>query len=252
VNKVEKAEFENYLKEARTWETDKLKEIEKSKRIAWRIATASVAIAFAAVLAVAAMMPLKTVEPYVIRVDNATGIVDIVKALTDGKTNYDEAVNKFFIQWYVRYREGYSKELAEEYYYNVGIMSSNPEQQKFYEFFNPKNPLSPLHVFGDYAKVRITIKSTSFISPTIALVRYTKAIERGSDRPAISHWAATVAFRYTKAPMAEKDRAINPLGFQVAEYRNDPDALTPAATAPEPAPAPNRPAVDSFAVPVQQ
>lgn len=234
--KVEKQDFEKYLQEARTWETDKVREIEKSKKIAWRVATASGATAFAAVMAVAAMMPLKTVEPYVIRVDNSTGIVDVVEALTDGKTNYDEAMNKYFTQWYVRYREGYSKELAEDYYYNVGIMSSSLEQQKYYQFFNPKNPLSPLNVYGPYAKVKIRIKSTSFINPTVALVRYTKEIERGLDKPIVTHWAATVTFKYTKAPMAEKDRAINPLGFQVVEYRNDPDALAPEATAPAPAP----------------
>lgn len=227
--KVEKQDFEKYLQEARTWETDKVREIEKSKKIAWRVATVSGAIAFAAVMAVAAMMPLKTVEPYVIRVDNSTGIVDVVEALTDGKTNYDEAMNKYFTQWYVRYREGYSKELAEDYYYNVGIMSSSLEQQKYYQFFNPKNPLSPLNVYGPYAKVKIRIKSTSFINPTVALVRYTKEIERGLDKPVVTHWAATVTFKYVKAPMAEKDRAINPLGFQVLEYRNDPDALAPEA-----------------------
>jgi type IV secretion system protein VirB8 len=229
--KVEKQDFDDYLKEARTWETDKVWEIEKSRKIAWWVAVGSGATAIASVLAIAAMMPLKTVEPYVIRVDNSTGIVDIVEALTDGKTNYDEAINKYFTQWYVRYREGYSKELAEDYYYNVGIMSSTIEQQKYFQFFNPKNPLSPLAVYGEYAKVKIDIKSTSFLNPTLALVRYTKAIERGLDKPITTHWAATIAFRYTKAPMAEKDRAINPLGFQVVEYRNDPDALTPA-TAP--------------------
>lgn len=234
--KVEKQDFEKYLQEARTWETDKVRESEKSKKIAWRVATVSGATAFAAVMAVAAMMPLKRVEPYVIRVDNSTGIVDVVEALTDGKTNYDEAMNKYFTQWYVRYREGYSKELAEDYYYNVGIMSSSLEQQKYYQFFNPKNPISPLNVYGAYAKVKIRIKSTSFINPTVSLVRYTKEIERGLDKPIVTHWAATVTFKYTKAPMAEKDRAINPLGFQVVEYRNDPDALAPEATAPAPAP----------------
>mgnify|MGYP001502789147 FL=1 len=27
--------------------------------------------------------------------------------------------------------------------------------------------------------------------------------------------------------MSEKDRGVNPLGFQVMEYRNDPDVLAP-------------------------
>lgn len=225
--KVESKEFEKYLDEARTWETDKVQALEDSKKTAWRVAAASGALAFVSVFAVATLTPLKTVEPYVIRVDNSTGIVDVVEAMKDGKTNYDEAMNKYFTQWYVRYREGYSKELAEDYYSNVGIMSVGLEQQKYFEWFNPKNPMSPINVYGPFAKVKVRIKSTSFIKPNVALVRYTKEIERGSDKPQITHWAATITFKYSGAPMAEKDRAVNPLGFQVVEYRNDPDALAP-------------------------
>ena len=220
--------FEAYLQEARSWETDKISAIEKSKKVAWTIAIASGCLAFASVLAVAMLSPLKTVEPYVIRVDNATGIVDVVTALKDGKTTYDEAMSKYFTQWYVRYREGFSMELAEDYYKSVGIMSTGLEQQKYFEWFNPKNPLSPINIYGPSAKSIISIKSTSFLKPNVAMVRYTKAIQHGLSAPELTHFAATITFKYSGAPMAEKDRAINPLGFQVVEYRNDPDAFLPA------------------------
>jgi len=222
---VDKENVEKYLQETRSWETDKVQALEKSKNIAWRIAIASSVLTFASVTAVIVLTPLKTIVPYVIRVDNSTGIVDVVNSLKDGETSYDEAINKYFTQWYVRYREGYSKELAEEYYSNVGIMSSALEQKKYYDFFNPKNPLSPLNIYGKYAKVKVVIKSTSFIKNDIALVRYSTEIERGSDNPEVSHFAATITFSYSGAPMKETDRAVNPLGFQVVEYRNDPDAL---------------------------
>lgn len=235
-NKVEKAAFDQYLKEARTWETDKVQESEKSKKIAWRVASASGAVAFMSVLAVVLLTPLKHVEPFVIRVDNSTGIVDVVASIKDGKTNYDEAINKYFTQWYVRYREGYSSELAEFYYSNVGIMSSSLEQQKYYQWFNPKNAASPINIYGPYAKVKVEIMATTFIKPNIAMVRYTKSIERGLDKPQVTHWAATITFKYSGSPMAEKDRAINPLGFQVVEYRNDADAqIGNAAAVPAPA-----------------
>ena len=58
--KVEQKDFEKYLQEARCWETDKVRESERSEKIAWRVAAASCATAFAAVMAVAALMPLKT------------------------------------------------------------------------------------------------------------------------------------------------------------------------------------------------
>jgi type IV secretion system protein VirB8 len=221
----EKQDLAQYLHETRSWETHKVRELTRSRTLAWRVATAAGAIALASVAAVAALAPFKEVTPFVIRVDNSTGIVDVVNSLKDGKTNYDEAINKYFTQWYVRYREGYSKELAEDYYYDVGILSSTLEQQKYFQAFNPKSAQSPLNVYGAYAKVKVRIKSTSFIQPQIALVRYTREVERGADAPQVTHWAATITFRYTTAPMAEKDRAINPLGFQVLEYRNDPDAL---------------------------
>ena len=168
MDKVQREEFQAYLEDARSWETDKAKSLESSKRTAWMVASASGVLAFVSVLAVAALTPLKSVEPYVIRVDNSTGVVDVVNSVKDGETNYEESINKYFTQWYVRYREGYSKDLAEEYYSNVGLMSVGAEQQRYLEFFNPKNQQSPLNVYGDYARSKSASKarhSSSRMSP---------------------------------------------------------------------------------------
>lgn len=239
VTKVEKKDFANYLAEARSWETDKVRSLEKSRKQAWIVAISAGIFAFLSVAALAMLTPFKTAVPYVIRVDNATGSVDVVNALVDGRTNYDEAMNKYHTQWYVRWREGYSKHLINEYYRNVGLMSSREEQSKYGQFISPRNPDSPLNVYGsEGATVTISIKSTSFIKEDVALVRYTKEVNKDSSRT-ISHWAATIVFRYSGTPMSEQDRAINPLGFQVVEYRNDPDQeitekpLPPKLTAPQ-------------------
>lgn len=247
--KVEKKDFEKYLKEGRSWETDRLIAAEKSKKLAWGVALAAGGIAFAAVIAVAGLTPLKRTELKIVRVDNATGVVDVITEMPDAKTNYNESINKYFAQLYIRYREGYSRELAEEYYYNVGIMSAGAEQRRYGDFFSPKNPQSPLNVYGTSARLKIKVKSVSFIKDNVALVRYMKEIERGaSERPSVTHWAATVVFKYSGAPMGEKDRAINPLGFQVSEYRNDPDtpgtdAASPTPTAAGTQPDPAQPAL---------
>jgi type IV secretion system protein VirB8 len=233
-------DLKNYLAEAASWEADRLQATEQSRRTAWRIACASGFTAVCAVFAVAMLTPLKQVEPFVIRVDNTTGAVDTVTKLSDGKERYSEAVSKYFAQWYVRYREGYARPLAEEYYHHVGLMSGSSEQRKYADLFHPRNPESPLNRYGDTARVKIGIKSTSFISPTVALVRYTKSVERGGDRPQVSHWAATITFRYSNSPMSAEDRSLNPLGFQALEYRNDPDTGTSekeTVRMPEPVPA---------------
>ncbi|WP_431153273.1 virB8 family protein [Acidovorax facilis] len=193
-----------YLAETASWETDKVLELAKSRQWAWRMATATTVIAILSTTAVVALTPLKTSEPFVIRVDNSTGVVDVVKSLKQGETNHEESLNKYFLQLYVRNREGFNKETAADTYYSVGILSSTSEQQKFQEFFQPKNPRSPLNVYGQYAKVRVSIKGVSFVKPTVALVRYAKEIERSGDRPEISHWASTITFKSLARPCRRK------------------------------------------------
>lgn len=222
VSKVDKKNFSNYLEEARSWETDKVRMLDQSRKHAWYVAIGAGVISVLSVFAVAMLSPLKTSVPYVIRVDSATGVAEVVSALTNVKTNYDEVINKYHVQRYVRWREGYSKSLIGEYYKNVGLMTSQQEQNRYGQWISPKNPGSPLNVYGDNGVATITIKSTSFIKDNIALVRYTKSVRDAGD-PGTTHWAATIVFQYVGTPLTEKDREINPLGFQVIEYRNDPD-----------------------------
>lgn len=245
--KVEKAEKEAYLEEARGWERDRQYRESKSTRLAWRLAGVSWVITVIAVTGLAAMGPMKTVVPFVIQTDKTTGVVDVVNTLTDQKNTESEAMNKFFVQRYVRYREAYTNALAADTYSKVGLMSAPAEQLRYFAWFNPKNPMSPLNVYKDFATVKVTMKSTSFIKPDVALVRYIKEVERGGDK-SVSNWAATVTFSYVKAPMNEKDREVNPLGFQVVEYRNDPEGASFEVPAPLPAApqAPAKPAVSIF------
>ena len=234
-NPVKSKDLESYFDDTKTWETNKVQELEKSKKTAWLITAVSGVFTFMALGALFMLLPLKKVVPYVIRVDNNTGVVDVVSELKETDTNYDESINKYFTQWYVRYREGYSKDIRNEYYSSVGLMSSSSEAKKYYEYFNKSNPTSPLNLYGESASVKIRIKGTSFIKPDVALVRYIKEVWHGSDKPQTSHWAATVSFKYSGAPMKEDDRGINPLGYQVLDYRNDPETET---IAPSPLPRP--------------
>jgi type IV secretion system protein VirB8 len=219
-------DFDKYLKEARSWETDRVQAERRSRRVAWAVAGGFGVLAAMGVGGTVLMATRPPAPPSVIRMNDTTGIVDILSTITDAKATYAETVDKYFLGLYIRYREGYTRELAEEYYYNVGLMSCAFEQQKYYKDFEPRNAKSPIRVYGDSGKIRTQIKSTSFIQPGYALVRYVKEITRGNDEPTVTHWAATVRYAYAgAASMSERDRGINPLGFQVCEYRNDADSL---------------------------
>lgn len=214
-----------YFEEGRSWNADHVRAVERSRRFAWIIAGCAGVVAVVAVGAVAALAPLKTVEPFVVRVDRATGAVDVMTALKSEKPlAYDEAVTKHFVAQYVRAREGWLAPAAEANFRQVSIMSTPAEQQRWGDVFRPTNPQSPQVVYGPAGEAQVDLRAISFVADGVASVRFHRTVRQG-PQVAESDWIATVAFTYTKAPMAEADRLRNPLGFQVTSYRADPEAV---------------------------
>jgi type IV secretion system protein VirB8 len=216
--------LKSYFEKARRFDQDRLILVERSARIAWFIAISASVIAALSVVAIVGLTPFKTVEPFVVRVDNSTGIVDVVSALTSTAGSYDEAVTKYFASKYVRAREGYVWSEAEENFRTVALLSMQPEQTRFAAVYRGSNLDSPQNTYGRSATSRINIISISLINPSVASVRYMRTVTRGDD-VRTSHWVATLTFSYANAPMSSTDRLVNPLGFVVSEYRADPEAI---------------------------
>jgi type IV secretion system protein VirB8 len=214
----------SYFDKARRFDQDRLIQVERSARIAWSIAIGASVLAGASIFAVAGLTPLKTVEPFVVRVDNSTGIVDVVSALTATAGTYDEAVTKYFAAKYVRAREGYVWSEAEENFRTVALLSTQPEQTRFAGLYRGSNPESPQNTYGRSATARINIVSISLINDKVVSVRYMRTVSRGEDVKT-THWVATLTFAYVNAPMSSTDRLTNPLGFVVSDYRADPEAI---------------------------
>ena len=216
--------LKEYFDKARRFDQDRMVSAERSKRLAWFVAIVASVLACVSVAAVVALTPLKTVEPFVIRVDNSTGIVDVVSAMASTAGNYDEEVTKYFAARYVRAREGYVWSEAEENFRTASLMSNAAEQQRFAAAYRGGNPESPQNVYGRSATSRIGIKSISLINSNVVSVRYTRTITSGED-VRTTHWVATITYSYANAPISSSDRLVNPLGFVVSEYRADPEAL---------------------------
>lgn len=233
--RVEKKDFANYLLEARSWESDKIRNLEVSKRTAWIIAVVASVLAAISIVTVALLTPIQRVDAYVVRVDSGTGLVNVVKQLQNGDTNYDEAINKYFTQWYVRWREGFLQERAQEFYYNVGLMSAYSEQTRYLKQYEPTSSTSPLNIYKNGGRSVITIKSTAFDTPGAARIQFTKEEDWGGENQKVSQWTALIYYRFSGAPMSDKDREINPLGFQVINYVVSQDKPAETASVTEPA-----------------
>jgi type IV secretion system protein VirB8 len=227
-------ELAEYFQEAQTWDADRNAQLRRSNRVAWCIAAAGWSCAIAASLALAFLMPLKRVEPFVIRVDNSTGIVDVVPTYT-GTAHPDETVTRYFLTHYVTVCERFSFPTAESDYEECGAFHSAQRNQAWYAAWTTTNPASPLNVHKDGSSIRIQVQSATFFTRAsgmsdLAQVRYVKALSAGvGAEEKFSHWIATIQFAYADPAADPKTRRWNPLGFKIIEFKTEPEVISEPA-----------------------
>lgn len=114
----------NY-KEALDFESSLRYMIEQSNKRAYLFAVFCGVLSVLAIIAVMLLTPLKTTEPYLVRVNDTTGAVDIISILDVQQISNNEALDKHFINSYVRAREGYFYDMLNRDYELVLTLSSD-------------------------------------------------------------------------------------------------------------------------------
>lgn len=196
--------------------------IDKSNKRAWLIAFVSIFIAIISIVAVVLLTPLKTIEPYVIRVDNTTGMVDILTML-DEKISSNEALDKYFISQYVKAREGYYYELLNQDYLLTQLMSSEKVANEYRAWYEGENARDQILKNSNEVNVQILSivlgNSNGVKTSTIRAKIITKNLNtRGLSE---STKVITLSYDYILAKASEENRILNPLGFKVTNYRID-------------------------------
>lgn len=222
--------LQGYLEEAASWDADRLAQAGRAAAVAWRVAAAGWLCAVGSVVALALLMPLKRVEPYLIRVDNSTGVVDVVPVYT-GNAPLGEAVTRYFLTHYITVCERFDYAMAESDYEECGAFNSARLNQARYAKWNRANPTSPLNVHRDGSTETVRVESVSFFNHAssasdLAQVRYARIARQGDGAPGrISHWIASIEYRYGKPPDDPRTRGWNPLGFEVLDLGIEPEVL---------------------------
>ena len=231
-------EFDGYFEEAARWDADRVAVVERSARVAWRTAAAGWLCAVSCGCALVLLMPLKRVEPYVIRVDNSTGVVDVVPVYTGGEV-MDEAVTRYFLTHYVTVCERFNFSTAESDYEECGAFHTAQRNQAWYALWQTNNPNSPLNLHRDGSLIRAQVQSVSFFKRAsgvaeLAQVRYIKSELQagGASQARVTRWIATIQYAYAAPSKDPKTRRWNPLGFKIVEFGSEPEAVsdTPQGT----------------------
>jgi type IV secretion system protein VirB8 len=230
--------LQEYFREAEAWDADRTAQSRRSAVVAWRVAAAGWVCAVAGAIALVILMPLKQIEPFVVRVDNTTGVVDVVPVYA-GNAAAEESVTRYFLSHYVTVCERFNFSTAESDYEECGAFHSAQRNQVWYAQWVATNPASPLNVYKDGSSVRVQVKSVSFFTRSsglsdLAQVRYLKATRQagGADEK-FSDWVATVQYAYATPAKDPKTRRWNPLGFKVTDFKTEPEAAVDPAPSQE-------------------
>jgi len=223
-----------YFEEADSWDADRVAQSRRHAAVAWWVAGAGWASAMASAAALVMLMPLKRVEPFVVRVDNSTGIVDVVPAYT-GSAQPDEVVTRYFLSHYLTVCERFNFATAESDYEECGAFHSAQRNQAWYAQWTATNPASPLNVYKDGSSVRVQVQSVTFFTRSsglqdLAQVRYVKALRTaGGTAEKYTHWVATIQYAYAAPAKDPRTRRWNPLGFKILEFKAEPEAVVDTA-----------------------
>ncbi|WP_340617416.1 virB8 family protein [Xenorhabdus entomophaga] len=196
---------------------------EKSKKIAWFIATISSVIAVCSVTAVAMLSPLKTVELKVVSVDNTTGRAELITDIKQEKILQTEALGRYFVDRYIKLREGYNYSSLQSDYETIQIYSANSVKDAYLRLF--ESPQAPDKVYmnnsaGVIVDIISNIISDATVPDKLATLRF-KKITRNfkTGQSYTEYWTARVTYRFNlQKSYSSAERDLNPLGFTVTSF----------------------------------
>lgn len=216
---------------SRDWTSDKYQHVIVQRNILALIALGALAVAVLSVLSVYSMAPLKSVEPYLLTIDEKSGYTQKVEPVSRNQYASNEAIDRYFLSKYVYAREAYSSTLLK---YNSNVVRVMSTQNVFYRYrptVTPSVATSLPAVLKDNGSREVRIRSISYIqnpavpgnatvTPTkIAQVRFIVSDTYAGTPLPPENLVATISFEYADLDLNEQEQIVNPLGFTVTSYQ---------------------------------
>lgn len=165
-----------------------------------------------AVIFVKNVMSSKSLEPYVIEVEQKTGVATVVNQLTAQNFTGDQMVRKYFINEFIHAASGYDPKTYKQDLEKVRLFSVPAVYSDFRNRINARE-------LGANSSIEVRIKSVQFIDSNTAQIRIFRQINSDGSDPKTKDEIITMNFYF--APdmnLTMEERLINPLGFQVGRY----------------------------------
>lgn len=139
-----------------------------SRKIAWTVAGIAISAAAFEAVALAMLVPLKTVQPITLLVDRQTGLVQALDPTTPQRVAADAAPTDAYLARYVAAREGFDRATIQLDYRRVALWSAGRARSSHLSTMAVGNPANPVQSISAGSIVSVRVKSVRACRPVSA------------------------------------------------------------------------------------
>lgn len=217
------------------WYTDRYNAMVVQRNLLLVLLILCITIVLASVVVVGNISSTFKIQPFVIEVEEKTGVTNIVNPLARQELTGSEVLNKYFLMKYIKARESYNSETWRYNYFTVVRLLSDPGVYSGFKRFVNTSSNSPVALYGgSNVSTYVVFRSIQFFPPareegvpkdSKAVIRFTIFPEQGGMIKGGTgnriHKILTITYKYEQTEMNDDERSENPLGFYVTSYRDD-------------------------------
>lgn len=221
-NKKDSEENFDPLTEAKNWYSDRYESVLVQRNIVFLFAIIAIFSILLGVFVIGKIATSRTIEPFIVEIEDATGLTNVVNPMSRRDLSSDEALKRYFIVKFIRARETYSSVELEFNRRIVRLLGDQTVNNEYVRYIRDNTDAPPTK-YGTLNSTSLKIRSIQFLNENTAQVRFTVLEDSGAKLkfPKI----ATIEFSFTQMELNSEERDVNPLGFQITKYRVDDEIL---------------------------
>ncbi|KKB96701.1 Type IV secretion system protein virB8 [Candidatus Arcanobacter lacustris] len=212
------------IAELRNWYNNRNESLLIQRNILILLVMVAVIVIVSSVFVVDNIASSKTIQPFVVEIEDKTGITNLVNPLARTEVSKDQAISTYFITKYIRSRESYDPlNYQRNYRTIVRLLSATKVYDKFWGYIN-SNATNPISNYGDKNSTSIKFRSIQYLEDGQVQARFSVFENGGLKRsfPKI----VTLKFEFDTFDYTQEEREVNPLGFQITSYKVDDEILS--------------------------
>jgi len=230
-NVIFKSKGEDVVTEVRNWYSDRYNIVAIQRNLLILLVVILSLGILAAIVTIKEVTLSKTVRPFMVEMNDQTGVVTVVEPTTVDVITAEQAVDDYFTILYLKARESYNyMEYEYNYHTVVRLMSSGSIYNQFRNYLADK-ATDPLRLYGSGTRLVVEIKSiqalpsaASFAQteqvtlPDVNISQVRFKIKAEGQNSFEQNKIAVIGYKFSGQPLYGQSRFVNPLGYIVVSY----------------------------------